>query len=403
MQKDEKVLYVATRIFIFILIIVFFSVIIKYGIDKYNNNIGTKEEKIESIADYLNWLDKKEQTIEDYSSKYLAGYNKIIELQEKYKSAIKWDLIRLEDGGTPVNIGNGMISEIKNKKDNSARAQKLIEFNNYLEEKGINLLYVQAPSKTDNVATGGTLNIKKDYIKENTDNFLEKLTKERVDILDLRQEIIKENLKSEEIFFKTDHHWKPKTGIWATKKVANKLNELYNFNINTDMYNITNYEIRTIPKIALGSEGKRATLAKVELEDFDIILPKFKNNLNVEIPSKNICKEGSISDTAIDWTRIKREYYNTEVYAAYGYGNPPLIKVKKDLANDSDKNILIIKDSFANVVWPYLSLAMNNTYVLDLRYYGESLKQFIAENKIDAVIMLYYPASLEDSNMFNFE
>ena len=70
MQKDEKVLYVATRIFIFILIIVFFYVIIKYGIDKYNNNIGTKEEKIESITDYLNWLDKKEQTIEDYSSEY---------------------------------------------------------------------------------------------------------------------------------------------------------------------------------------------------------------------------------------------------------------------------------------------------------------------------------------------
>ena len=85
MQKDEKVLYVATRIYIFILIIVFFSIIIKYGIDKYNNNIGTKEGRIESIADYLNWLDKKEQTIEDYSSKYLAGYNKIIELQEKYE------------------------------------------------------------------------------------------------------------------------------------------------------------------------------------------------------------------------------------------------------------------------------------------------------------------------------
>ena len=398
MQEDNKILHIATRIFIGILIIIFLSILLRIFSQKVLIDImHINNEFVQKIAG-----NEESDTIEDYSTKRLFNYEKIIEISKGYEKAINWKLIRLTDEETPINIGDESISEVKNKKDHSKVAKNIIEFNEYLKKNNVNLLYVQAPTKTDNAVSGGTLNIKKDYSKENADNFIKELEESNVSVLDLRNEMNKENIDYGEAFFKTDHHWKPETGLWATKKIANKINELYNLNIDLSLYNIENYNIKRFQQIALGAQGKRVTLAKAKPEDFDIILPKFNTNLHFEIPSKKINKNGTFEVTVIDWERLNKDYYNNEVYAAYGYGNPPLVYIRNELNNLED-NVLIIKDSFANVITPYLALGLKNTYAIDLRYFTGSIKEFIKEKNIEKVIIICYSASLVNMQMFTFK
>ncbi len=65
------------------------------------------------------------------------------------------------------------------------------------------------------------------------------------------------------------------------------------------------------------------------------------------------------------------------------------------LANNRTK-LLIIKDSFADVVVPFLYSQFAHTDVVDLRYFSGSIRAFIKKNKPNIVIVLYHIGRLKD-------
>ena len=145
----------------------------------------------------------------------------------------------------------------------------------------------------------------------------------------------------------------------------------------------------------------------MEFSSFDIVTPNFDNNLSVKIPDLQYDKTGTLRETFID---IKKVYlknpYDDSPYSAYGYGDHALIDVKNNNINSGD-NILILKDSFANVVTPYLSLGTSHIFEVDKRYFNGSIKDFIKKNDVNKVIILYYPGSLyydfNSESQFDFE
>jgi LmbE family N-acetylglucosaminyl deacetylase len=142
-------------------------------------------------------------------------------------------------------------------------------------------------------------------------------------------------------------------------------------------------------------------LKRTNPEDFTIIYPEFKTDFLLEIPSKNIDKQGTF-DIFYRYEEINAlNYYGSNPYAAYLYGDVPLLAIKNYLANDG-KRILVIKDSFVNVVNPFLSLGVENLEALDIRYFTGSLKTYIERNKPDIVIVMYSPGSLNNRQAFDF-
>lgn len=57
--------------------------------------------------------------------------------------------------------------------------------------------------------------------------------------------------------------------------------------------------------------------------------------------------------------------------------------------NPVEKNLLIIKDSFANCFIPFVAADYANTYVLDPRYYKGDLGQYFIDNNVTDVLVLY--------------
>ncbi len=49
----------------------------------------------------------------------------------------------------------------------------------------------------------------------------------------------------------------------------------------------------------------------------------------------------------------------------------------------------MIRDSYAHCFSTFLAANYENVYLVDLRYYRQSLSQFVAEHPVDKVLYLY--------------
>jgi hypothetical protein len=76
-------------------------------------------------------------------------------------------------------------------------------------------------------------------------------------------------------FFKTDHHWKPETGIWANGKIMTYLQELGIIeNFNRSWRDIDNFTVAVYKNSFLGSRGQRVGKYFAGVDDISLIYPE---------------------------------------------------------------------------------------------------------------------------------
>lgn len=78
-------------------------------------------------------------------------------------------------------------------------------------------------------------------------------------------------------------------------------------------------------------------------------------------------------------------------YAYFLGGNYGQVHIQnqKAASKAKGKNILIIKDSFANSFVPFVTQDCENIYMVDLRYYNGDMKAYLQEHEITDVLVLY--------------
>ena len=78
-------------------------------------------------------------------------------------------------------------------------------------------------------------------------------------------------------------------------------------------------------------------------------------------------------------------------YAYFLGGNYGQVHIQnqKAASKAKGKNILIIKDSFANSFVPFATQDYENIYMVDLRYYNGDMKSYLQEHNITDVLVLY--------------
>ena len=364
---------------------------------KENNKNNNKQTIIEKYKKIINDIEEK---ITNYTSKNLINYEKLIENSYLYNKLIGYKLVSNSNENARIEIDDGYYSRIMNKRDVSVLTNNLINFKNYLKNLKIDLLYIQAPYKISE--TQKISSVYRDYTNENMNNFLENING-KVNYLDLRENIKNNNLNHLELFYKTDHHWIPETGLWATREISQYLNESYNMNLQIENIKNEDFYIKKFENMYLGSDGRYVSLANAKPENFDLIIPKYDTKLTVKIPDKNIIKTDSFENTLIDWTRIRYDnYYSISQYQSYGYGDRPLIEIHNEYIKNN-KKILMIRDSFGDVVIPFLALENEYTSVIDLRKFNGSIKTYIEEYNPDIVIIMYNGDMIieEDAEFFN--
>ncbi len=266
---------------------------------------------------------------------------------------------------------------------------EMISFKEYLDGKGIQLLYVSEPAKyiSDDYYRsqfGG-----ESYIKRNTDKFLSRIEEAGISYLDLREDIISEGLDSMEMFYKTDHHWTVPASEWAALKIANRLNEDYNYSIDLALYDKEQFNVQEYNNCWLGEQGKKVSDSYIGLDDYVMMEPSYDTSFSIIEDDGNISNEGAFD------IFIKKEVYDEAESVDY-YDSPSWHYSYDAYRNNTIQNnnvdygnVLLIGDSYESSMAPFLALGLNRLKVIVPRSMDGSVRDVIESGEYDTVIIAY--------------
>ena len=348
----------------------------------------------------ISLIERTEEKVDIFTSEHLIWHKDIIEIANHLESLLRWNYVPYSEYNGIITTNDGYLTSITEKKDISEAQKSITDLFELCNRLSIQFLYVNAPSKVCKFEDPGISGVL-DFANQNADDFLASLKEEGIPYCDLRELLHAEGFSHHEMFYVTDHHWRPETGLWAARKIAAILNEDYDFSFDISTVEDSSFTKVFYPSWFLGSQGKKVTLAKAAPEEFTLLFPNYPTNLHYEVLSEEIEADGDFS-VMYDMREVnERDYYGKSPYGAYFYADKALERVEnKDI--DEDRRILVIHDSFGTSVVPFLTMGIKYVDAIDLRHFTGSLRNFIETTKPDAVIVLYNPGALGDANLFDF-
>ena len=327
------------------------------------------------------------EKVENYTSHKLAGSHAIIGAAKSYEEFIGWNMAAAQDYNPVIKLSDGYLAGLVVSKDITENANAVKELSDFCRSLGIDYLYVNYPAKIC-VSQDKDISGMLDFSNQNADNLLYMLRESGVRAYDLREILHNEGMNHHEAFFRTDHHWRPETGLWAARHILEILRDIYGWNVKPEILNPDSFEYKVYPEWFLGSQGTKLTLARTKPDDFTMIYPKFSTHLRFEILSRGIDVSGDFS-IFYEMSLVERKDYSLNTYAAYKYADQPLDKIH-NLLNHNGKKLLIIHDSMSNCVIPFIALDIENIDEIDLRHFTGSVRNYITSTRPDAVITAYH-------------
>ena len=297
-----------------------------------------------------------------------------------------------------IKLNNGCLVSVRQSPGNNmdTNAYNTAELHEYLLERNIDFLYVNAPYEycmVDNQLPEGVV----DYTNSDASIFLSVLDQNNVPNVDLREVLHTDGLDHYSMFFRTDHHWRPEAGLWAAGYVMNHYFPQY-LRDDVDVFSISNYNVVVEQNVFLGSRGRSVGRIYGGIDDISIITPKFMSELHVVSPLRGVEKSGTFAEACIG--DISNDLYNDCQYLRVYAGGDRGVRIYN--ADGNGKKLLVIGCSFARVFVPFLGLNFSETLLYDERSVSGSAVENIAEFQPDIVIILYNSEYANNSELYDF-
>lgn len=301
-----------------------------------------------------------------------------------------------------VKLENGHLTQPIEMLDTGSDAVEVVELNHWLSKKEIPFLFVQTPYKIDAANKQLPRGIE-DYSNENADVFLNAIGQEGIPYIDMRKELTEQGISYEEMFYYTDHHWTTESAFLAFTTLAGYMESEWNLEIRDEITDRGSYAEDVYSQCLLGSHGRRCGKYYGGLDDFKVITPMCETNISTYIADTDELREGDFKESLLAEERLAEEnmfeasQYHTYIGDEYG------LVIHKNETADVKEKILIVRDSYVLPMQAFLSQAVEELHVVDLRYYSEmSLYEYIEEINPDRVIMIYNPYMYQEQNAFAF-
>lgn len=329
------------------------------------------------------------QTFDKRVNEYFILHDESIHLYGGIQKVLNRSLINDTDKSSEVlKLTNGYLTfKSNNNVDLTNLGKYLVELKETCKSVDAELVYVK---KVDKSSMDKYL-LPEYYPYNYTSNF-EKiqpiLEQNDIAILNLEQVIIDEHIDKYSLFFRTDHHWIPQTGLWVSEKICNELNDEYNWDLNVDLFDKNRFSVETYSDSFLGSEGKRVGALYAGVDDFSIVKPIYETDFTVWMKDMDLMCSGSFEKTMLFEENITPDNImnkDTTAYMTYMQGNHPLVKITNNL-NSNGKRVLLVMDSYGCVVAPYLASAFQQLDCIDIRSYKDSVAEYIEKTSPDVVI-----------------
>lgn len=203
----------------------------------------------------------------------------------------------------------------------------------------------------------------------NETDYLDEIAKSLPDGIWIDTSQVLQEHNDEELYYRTDHHWKTRAAFYAYQQWAKQ----YKLTIPE----MNDYEIKTVTNCFEGTIQSKLGIKTVN-DTIELFLPK--KNIPYTVYKNNSKK-------------IKNSFYDYEAlntkdkYSIYFGGNQSFISIQTEL--DNNRKILVIKDSYANCFIPFMISDYQQIDVLDMRYTNQKLSELIDDGQYTDLLILY--------------
>jgi hypothetical protein len=187
------------------------------------------------------------------------------------------------------------------------------------------------------------------------------------------------NHVNEDIYLRTDHHWSPLGAYYAARQFA--------MVAGVKVPELEEYEPRTIKGFVGSMYGySKDITVKKSPEDFVYYTPRdvnYSTTYRVYTLDKDYRITGEKKARKGDFFVAVSN--TSSAYCTFMGSDVRITQVKTDA--DSDRRLLVLKDSFGNAIPGYLFDSFEEIHVVDFRYFTYNIKDYVDQNGITDILM----------------
>ena len=196
--------------------------------------------------------------------------------------------------------------------------------------------------------------------------------------------------RDEYIYYKTDHHW-TSLGAYLAYSAASKSLEYESIPYNS-------FDIRHASHDFLGTLYSKVIYDDMGPDTIDYYYYTGEGSVNVT----EVVVDNGREQKSYDSMYFEEYLTQKDQYSSFLGSNQPVVTVKTD--SPSGKKLLVIKDSYAHSLVPFLSNHYSEITMVDLRYINTSLDEKVPLDEYDQVLFVYNVENFtEDQNLPKLE
>ena len=203
------------------------------------------------------------------------------------------------------------------------------------------------------------------------DDFFETVESLGITPIDVR-DTFKEAKKDTQLYYRTDHHWTTDGAYLAFGQVDSVM----------ELKNKVTYTDYAVKNDFRGTLASKSGFVNGMDDAIKIYLPaEDSEGYENSVIYYSDTKEKTTQFYQVDSLDTK------DAYTVFGGSNHPMYTVRTPL--DTDRHLLLIKDSYANSMVPFLSQCFSEIVVVDPRYFYDNIQDIISSESVTDVLFLY--------------
>ena len=209
------------------------------------------------------------------------------------------------------------------------------------------------------------------------ENDLSGIRAEFVDVSDALR-----NARSEQIFYKLDHHWTTLGAYTAYRELAKS-------------FGFEPIERNQFEEKIVSTDFKGSFYSKVN----DLLA---KPDSIVEFKSQRLSLNVKYPDRKLETDKLTADEYleKKDKYSYFLNNQNSFVEVHNENAQ-SQRTLAVVKDSYANCMISFLAEHFSTIYVFDTRFYRNKVTDFINENNVSDVLFLYNMHTIDTDTGIN--
>lgn len=316
---------------------------------------------------YQTYFEGRFQTkLEQYFNDQFPFRNSLI----KWKTASDLTLDIIESNGVIKSKDGYLIERIKNPSEKDIRHDIKSLDNFKRSNPNCNFYFLLAPNAGNIMSEKLPRTVHMSNQNKYMTSFFNDLKKIGITPIDSRKTLEK-NIDKQQLYYRTDHHWTTGAAYLAYKEAHKEMG------LDSDI----KYKKLSIHRNFRGTLASKSGFTNGRNDELQIYWPKKNQNYHDSI--YNFVDVKKTTNTFYAFDNLKKK----DTYTIFGGWNHPFYTISTP--TQSTRKLLLVKDSYANCMIPFLTQDFRKIVVVDPRYYFGDINKIMAEEGITDVLFLY--------------